>query len=119
MAQRRKEDPNRWTAQKGQEAILAWQQSGLTQAEYCRQHNIRAQRLIYWRGKLKSSSTICHQNEPPEKHFIEAAITGMGAEPAIVVKLRGGEQLEIDDPQRVDATWLIQLVLGLSAGDRP
>jgi hypothetical protein len=96
---------------------LAWQQSGLTQAEYCRQHNIRDQRLIYWRNQLKHSPTIFSKTQFPDKHFIEAAITG--GEPAIVVKLRGGEQLEIEDPQRVDATWLIQLVLGLSAGVRP
>jgi transposase-like protein len=110
MARRIRETTRRWSTHQGREAVVAWQQSGLTQAEFCRQHGIHVQRLIFWRNKLKLENS--------QRHFIEAAITGGAAEPAIVVKLRGGEQLEIEDPHRVDATWLIELVLGLSEGAR-
>jgi len=37
--------------------IKAWSKSGLTQAEYCRQHDLRKNRLIYWKKKFAKNST--------------------------------------------------------------
>lgn len=38
--------------------IQAWQQSGLTQIEYCRQNNLKIHQWWYWRRKiLKPSDT--------------------------------------------------------------
>lgn len=36
--------------------IQAWQQSGLTQVEYCRQNNLKNHRLWYWRKRFSDSS---------------------------------------------------------------
>jgi len=32
--------------------VQAWQQSGLTQAEYCRQNNLKNHRWWYWRKRI-------------------------------------------------------------------
>ena len=38
--------------------IQAWQQSGLTQAEYCRKNNLKNHRWWYWRKRI---------SHPPER----------------------------------------------------
>ena len=35
-----------------EEHIQAWQQSGLTQVEYCRQNNLKNHQLCYWRKRF-------------------------------------------------------------------
>ncbi|RME60758.1 IS66 family insertion sequence hypothetical protein, partial [Candidatus Parcubacteria bacterium] len=39
-----------------QRHIARWRQSGITQAEYCRRHNLCRRQFTYWKGKLKDSS---------------------------------------------------------------
>ena len=37
--------------------IEQWQQSGLSQAEYCRRNNLKHHRLVYWKRRyLKTQS---------------------------------------------------------------
>jgi hypothetical protein len=36
----------------GRSLVEAWRSSGLSGAAFCRQHNLRAQRLHYWRERL-------------------------------------------------------------------
>jgi len=36
-----------------------WQQTGLTQTEYCRRHNLKHHQLVYWKKRfLKSESDV-------------------------------------------------------------
>ena len=32
--------------------IESWQETGLTQVEYCRQHNLKAHQLVYWKKRF-------------------------------------------------------------------
>ncbi len=39
--------------------IDSWQQTGLTQAEYCRQHNLKHHQLVYWKKRfLKTENDV-------------------------------------------------------------
>lgn len=38
--------------------IDSWQSSGLSQADYCRQHSLSPRRFHYWKDKLTSSGVI-------------------------------------------------------------
>ena len=41
------------------EHIDHWQQTGLTQAEYCRRHDLKHHQLVYWKKRfIKSESDI-------------------------------------------------------------
>ena len=41
------------------EHIDQWQQTGLTQAEYCRRHNLKHHQLVYWKKRfLKTESEV-------------------------------------------------------------
>jgi len=37
--------------------IDSWQQTGLTQVEYCRQHNLKHHQLVYWKTRFLKSET--------------------------------------------------------------
>jgi len=43
--------------------LQAWKKSGLIQAEYCRQHDLRVNRFIYWKRKIASKSTPSAKEE--------------------------------------------------------
>ena len=41
------------------EHINQWQQTGLTQAEYCRQHHLKHHQMVYWKKRfLKTESEV-------------------------------------------------------------
>lgn len=62
-----------------QQHIERWETSGLTQRDYCREHNLKSHQFSYWKRKLKSpalednsanetaSSFVRIQLEPPQK----------------------------------------------------
>jgi hypothetical protein len=37
--------------------IDAWQKTGLTQVEYCRQHNLKHHQLVYWKKRFLKTET--------------------------------------------------------------
>ena len=40
-----------------QQHFKDWQQSGLSQRDYCKQHNLTFSSFGYWRSRLKANST--------------------------------------------------------------
>ena len=37
--------------------IDSWQETGLTQTEYCRQHNLKHHQLVYWKKRFLQTET--------------------------------------------------------------
>jgi hypothetical protein len=37
--------------------IESWQETGLTQAEYCRRHNLKHHQLVYWKKRFLQTTT--------------------------------------------------------------
>ncbi|MGB5620557.1 MAG: hypothetical protein WBM78_27195 [Desulfobacterales bacterium] len=37
--------------------IDCWQETGLTQAEYCRRHNLKHHQLVYWKKRFPHTET--------------------------------------------------------------
>jgi hypothetical protein len=37
--------------------IESWQETGLTQAEYCRRHNLKHHQLVYWKKRFLKTET--------------------------------------------------------------
>ncbi len=37
--------------------IDSWQQTGLTQTEYCRRHNLKHHQLVYWKKRFSRTET--------------------------------------------------------------
>jgi hypothetical protein len=48
----RKEKPSYWQAQ-----VSSWRRSGLSQAQFCRDHNLKVRNFGYWKCKFSRSSS--------------------------------------------------------------
>jgi len=50
---RREDKPSYWQAQ-----VSSWRRSGLSQAQFCRDHNLRVRNFGYWKRKFSRSSSV-------------------------------------------------------------
>jgi hypothetical protein len=85
--------------------VQAWQHSGLTQAEYCRQNNLKNHRWWYWRKRI---------SHPPETdvtfvplNFSSSKLSRIG----ISVVTPNGYRIECDTG--FDVSKLRQLILAV------
>lgn len=97
----RGKDPEKhryWAAQ-----LQAWQDSGLTQTEFCRQHGIRRRLLSFWKRRLAESSS---EREPAVARLVPVALRpepvakGAAAVPspaALTVVTGTGYRVEVGD----------------------
>jgi len=51
MAEQTREDKNRERREFWESHIKAWEESGLTQIEYCTRHELSRHRFTYWKSK--------------------------------------------------------------------
>jgi hypothetical protein len=71
--------------------IEQWQKSGVSQAAYCRRHQLKAHRFYYWRRRLPASQNRVSFlpvafSRPPEHHH-----------PTIRIHTPNGFTIEIED----------------------
>lgn len=91
-----------------QNHIKSWQQSGVTQAEYCRQHQIGVKTLEYWLRKSRKTSALQFvpvplMPEPPVRQAFNSF------EPSgLAVNFGGTAQLEIG--KNFDADTLVRFM---------
>jgi hypothetical protein len=83
--------------------VQAWQQSGLTQAEYCRQNNLKNHRWWYWRKRISHPSETNVTFVP--LRFSSSKLSRAG----ISVVTPNGYRIECDNG--VDVSKLRQLIL--------
>ena len=83
--------------------VEAWQHSGLTQAEYCRQNNLKNHRWWYWRKRISCSAETDVTFVP--LHFSSSKISRAG----ISVVTPNGYRIVCDTG--VDFSKLRQLIL--------
>jgi hypothetical protein len=72
--------------------IKQWQSSGLSQAAYCRKHQLSAHRFYYWRRRLPASQ------EPAS--FLPVALSASPVQPHPTIRIHApnGFTIEIEDP---------------------
>ena len=80
---------NLWTSH-----IEQWQKSGLSQAAYCRRHQLKAHRFYYWRRRLSASHD--------QVSFLPVALSpSQGIQhPTIRIHTPNGFTIEIEDHHR-------------------
>ena len=77
-----------------QHHIAQWQSSGLSQANYCRQHNLAIHQLSYWKGKLLVTSQPLLTKSP--SGFTRVQISDLATpptSPGLSICFRDGTQL--------------------------
>ena len=87
--QRRKEKQKFWSAH-----IDTWKKSGLSQAEYCRQQNLKSYQLSYWiNRKPHRIDSLPVLVEIPIRESAPQIVSGSGLQ----LVTRYGEQVNIND----------------------
>ncbi|MFT5887657.1 MAG: hypothetical protein ACI9BO_000465 [Zhongshania sp.] len=69
-----------------QDHIIAWQDSGLSQTTYCKQHKIKFHHPAYWRNRLSPAKA-------PSAKLIK--LSGMAASSPAMINLPLGVRLEL------------------------
>jgi hypothetical protein len=89
--------------------IDSWQQTGLTQTEYCRQHNLKHHQLVYWKKRfLKTDTNVS---------FVPLKLEDLLEIPAppdqVALTLVINDQFKIEIRAGFDAQLLHQLIFAL------
>lgn len=104
---------SRWSEADARLVLSAVERSGHTIHTFAREHDLKAHRIYWWRTRLAELV----REEPADLEqlsFAPVVVTGLGRTPAVIV--RAGEvEVEVFDPQRVESTWLAQ-VLAVTKG---
>lgn len=88
------------------EHVRKWQESGLTQAEYCRRNGIDRWRLHYWKKRFSQSE--------PEISFVEIAFPpSCRAQRSSVLRVWVSERYRIEIESGFDPAVLQQVVCAL------
>jgi hypothetical protein len=89
----------------GRALVEAWRVSGLSGAAFCRQHNLRAQRLHYWRERLgypikvvgEPSSCVPVTRPPTTDGFVQMVVRAQPGPPSTHVDIVvGGAVIRVE-----------------------
>lgn len=98
------------------EHINSWQDSGQSQTEYCRRHDLTYHRFVYWREKFapKPNETVSIVEVPlPPVEF-----SSLGKPWPVALRVSIGQDLGIDVLPGFDSHTLQQIVVALRGIDR-
>lgn len=92
------------------EQIESWQESGLSQCEFCRRNNLKYHRFIYWRKRfIRPAAPICPQGIVELPFAIGAA--GLMPGPLKPIRVAfGSKNLRIEVERDFDPIALRQLI---------
>ena len=85
--------------------VAAWQSSGCSQAQWCREQGLALASFGYWRRKLRAETV-------PALLPIHLASPSPAPAPAIEIRLAGGISLSVPG---ADPAWLADLLHALGA----
>lgn len=92
------------------ERIGDWQESGLSQSEYCRRHNLKFHQFVYWRRKYAPAPVSTDQTEIVELPFGLRAASGLSTEARSSIRLALGNGYRIEVERDFDPIALRQLI---------
>jgi len=89
--------------------IDSWQETGLTQTEYCRQHNLKHHQLVYWKKRFLKAPT----DVPFVPIKLEDLLDIPAAPESACLPLVINNHLKIEIRPGFDAQLLRQLIFAL------
>lgn len=101
----------RWDATRARRALAAARRSGMSLSEFARRHGVNAQRLSWWRWRLKGGAKQRTAEPTSAVAFIPAEVRGSAA---VIVQLAGGVVLEVGETAAVAPRWIAELARELS-----
>ncbi len=86
-----------------QEHVRRWQDSGLSQAEYCRRNELKWSRFHYWRKRLQETATAVTLVQVP-------VTNGLGCQPCQELTLVLGDRFKVEIGDEFNPSTLAKLV---------
>ena len=103
---------DRWSEADARLVLTAVERSGDSVLAFARAHDLNAQRIYWWRSRLSDEGR--DEAMPEQISFAPVVVTGLGRTPAVVIRI-GELEIELFEPQKVEPTWLAQ-VLAVAKG---
>jgi transposase-like protein len=96
----------RWSEAEGRAAVELWRASGLSMSAFAREHGLNTQRIAWWKRRLEDDV----RDETAGVALAPVVVTGeLGRSGAVLVRV-GLVEIEVREPDEVDASWLAALV---------
>ncbi|HPG76889.1 MAG TPA: transposase [Rhodoglobus sp.] len=104
----------KWSETEGRQVVDEWRRSGLSPADFARQHGLAEVRLLRWRARIEEQVAQVAQVDPVTAAFLpvkikESAEQDMGEGVALVLK--SGVVIRV--PVGTSPTWVARLVQAL------
>lgn len=98
----------RWSEADARVVLHALERSSEPVSTFARRHGLDTQRIYKWRSRLADED---RNGEEQTEHlsFAPVVVTGLGRTPAVVVRI-GELEVEVHEPQKVDPSWLAQMI---------
>jgi len=91
--------------------IDSWQQTGLTQIEYCRRHNLKHHQLVYWKKRFRKTETQVSFASLKLEDLLDIPSPPQRASLCLIIN----DQFKIEIRAGFDAQLLRQLIFALRA----
>jgi transposase-like protein len=98
----------RWSEADARVVIEALERSGEAVTVFARRHGLDKQRIYKWRSRF-SDEFRNREDDTESLSFAPVVVTGLDRTPAVVVRV-GELEVEVHDPQKVDPSWITQLI---------
>lgn len=91
--------------------IESWRETGLTQAEYCRRHNLKHHQLVYWKRRVLETETAVSFVPLKLEELLDIPARANRASLCLVIN----DLYKIEVGAGFDANVLQQLIIALRA----
>jgi hypothetical protein len=115
-------DRRLWLEADARQALETWERSGLSMSAFMRQHGMSADRLRWWRKRLKAREANATGGEHGLEHgsravalapLVPVMVTAAGHGATTVAVMFDDLRVEIAEPEAVGPTWVAELVHSL------
>ena len=97
--------------------VSAWEQSGLSQAEFCRRRGVKVASLAWWKRQLQrqAGGAPKRRGRPPKvsSRFVEVRLAGLSSASAYEVVLARGRSIRV--PSQFDPQIVSQLITAVES----
>jgi len=107
----------RWSREQASAILAEWKSSGQSIAAFARERGVVAQRLHWWRARLRGQPAP--RAVSPGHKLVPAIITGVPLLAApVTVRMTTGESMEVSEPSSVSPDWVAAVVVAISRASR-
>ena len=95
---------HRWTAEHARTVLDDWKNSGESSSAFARRRGVSAQRLFWWRARLREAPI------GERSRLVPVVVRGTASACPVVVTTGSGVRIEINEVDAATAAWVAALL---------